>query len=327
LTILTNPPGSNVLIDNQSKGSTDANGALTIRGLKAGTYTVTIRKPNFEDENRAVEVVAGKKQTAEFVLSPAPGRLRVVSTVADAKIEVNGLAYPNGTDMPLTPGVYRISIAKLGYRTATREIAIVSGKSESLTITPEKLPFEEMKAQAIKSLNERNFDMALSLGREMLSTHPETPEVNLIVAYGYYFKGNYNDSIPYFTKELSLNGETLFKVRHRHNRYETMCLGNITLTKTTFAFKSDTHFDHDFKVTYDRFKEMLVEPGAEGVLHLKVRIPKSGGRKGEDEKDQNFYVQEAETPAATYGCSNCRVRMDVIRLLMHWARNQALGGR
>jgi tetratricopeptide (TPR) repeat protein len=297
---------------------------LTIKGLKAGAYTVTIRKPNFHDESRVIEVAAGKKHTAEFVLSPMPGNLSVTSSVSGAQIEIDQITFRDNAQLTLSPGLHKLSISKLGYRTTNRDFSIASAQTLNLTITLEKLPFEEMMTLSTKSYSEHRFNETIELTRDILLTHPNVPQVHYLLAYSYYITGNYDGALEHFTKVLSLGEKNVFLVKHRHGR--VMCMGTITMSKTTFAFKSENIFGHDFEVPYTNFKESILDVQSGGFLHTKVRIPKSDGKKGEDEKDYNFYVREAESPSSIIGCSNCQARMEIIRRLMLWARGDSTGG-
>ncbi len=323
LIVMTNPPGSTVLLNGKPRGVTDSTGAMSVLGLKPGRYTLTIQKPNHRDEQRTITLIGVSNQTETFFLTPLPGRLTVTPTVTGATIEVSNLGtFPDRiADMSLAPSSYQITVSKPGYRAVTREVTISPGQPFVLPVTLEKLTLDEMMKLAIKSFTEGKYSEAIELSKEVLSSNPNLPQPHYLIALSLYVTGNYNDAFSYFTKVISLGGKDVFKVRHRHNAFE-LCTGMITLTKTTFAFQSSDAFGHDFEVPYDKFKEFYVEIGSEGVLHTKVRIPKPAGRKGEDEKDYNFYVPEALTPASIISCANCRERMEVIKQLMLWVRRQ-----
>lgn len=324
LTVSTQPE-SLILLDGQSRGFTDSAGNLSLRQLKPGSHALVVRKTNYQDVQRTISLIGGENQVQTITLTPLDGHLTITANIHGAVIEVNGMTFNDSVmNLSLAPGPYRINVSKPGYRTITRDINVNPGESPSFPIMLEPMSLDEMMAQAIERFGRGKFNETIEMAGSILAAHPDVPQAHYLLAYSYYRIGNYPESFPHFMKTISLNGKDVFSVRHRHNLAE-MCSGTITLTKTTFAFQSESSFGHDFEVPYDKFKEFYVEAGSDGVLHTKVRIPKGAGRKGEDEKDYNFYVPEAITPLSIIGCRDCRQRMELVNQLMLWARKQASG--
>jgi hypothetical protein len=324
LTINSTISNCQVLLNNQSRGVTNESGVLTLRALKPGPYRLLLRKTGYRDEERPVTLSPGPNMQS-FSLASLPGSLIVVPNLAGASIVIRNFGeYRERINMELPPGSYEILVSKPGYRTVTRGVTIKAAEAFNLPVTLEKLSLDEAMKEATKSFIERDYVQTINLSREIISSYPNVPQAYYLLALSFYLTGNYNDALSNYIKVISLDGKGVFQVRHRHNLYE-MCTGTITLTKTTFTFQSSNAFGHDFTIPYGKFKEFYVEASSDGVLHTKVRIPKPGGRKGEDEKDYNFYVPEALTPTSTIGCSNCRERMEVINQLLLWAQRQTSG--
>lgn len=322
-------PASSVLLNGQARGTTDANGQLTLKGLKAGLYRLSVRKPHYQNEERSLILLAGQNRTENLALIPLPVAVNVSTNQPGTKIIIKDIGeYSESVSgLQLRPGVYQIVASKPGYRTITRSLTLMPGQPSTLPLTLEAMTVEEMIASGKEFFEQRNYTDAIALFRAVLVSQPNNAAVNRLLGWSYYATGSYAESANYFAKTISLNEQVIFPVRHRHNQLWETCLGTITLGKGTFAFKSQTAYvaGHDFEIPYSKFKEFYLRAGAEGELHTKVRIPKPDGKKGENEKDYNFYVPEADTRSSLIMCANCQQRMQIINQLMLESSRQAAG--
>ena len=70
LTVIATPPGSEVLVDNASAGTTDSSGRLETEPLTPGAHTVLVRDDGYRDWKQTVDVKAATR--LEVTLSAAP---------------------------------------------------------------------------------------------------------------------------------------------------------------------------------------------------------------------------------------------------------------
>jgi len=318
LVVRSTPGECQVVIDGQVRGTTSAAGVLVVRNI-VGARKVIVRKQNYHAEERVVTVLPSGSVT-NFFLSPLPGKLNVSVNVDDAQIVIGNSGTYTGkvADLELAPGSYDVEVSKPGYRRQSKTIVLSAGFPYSWPVTLEKMTVEQMLAAGEESLSRGQVNEAVATFHAALEEQPNNPRLIKLVGLAYFRSGNFDWSERYFANAISLGESVVFKVRHRHSPL-LMCSGTITLSKKGFAFKSDSAYieGHDFEITYDKFKEYFVaDDVVEGArLHTKARVPKTRGRKGEDEKDNNFYV--AETAQPTYRvCGDCVPRLNVIFNLM-----------
>jgi tetratricopeptide (TPR) repeat protein len=297
------------------RGTTNDLGLLVLRPVKPGKYKLTIRKVDYRDEEKAI-LVLPSGHTESITLEALPAHLNVTSSTPGARISILNVGeYTDRVmNLELAPGAYGIEITKPGYRTFTKRIVLAAAAPFFLPVTLEKMSMEEMISTAQQKIDSRKFVDAISLFNVVLSEQPGNIKVYKDLGRAYYLSGNYEQSVSYYAKALSAGDTLSFKVRHRH-RLAEMCSGTLTVNSKTFAFKSDDGYKegHDFEIPYSKFKEYTLVDDIEGVrLHTKARIPKSAGRKGEDEKDNNFYTPETSKPINFEPCADCAQRLRVI---------------
>jgi tetratricopeptide (TPR) repeat protein len=288
---------------------------LVLKPVKPGKYKLRLRKVDYRDEEKAI-LILPSGHTESITLAALPAHLNVTSSTPGSRISVPNIGeYTDKVvNLELAPGAYAIEVTKPGYRSFMKRIVLAAGAPFFLPVTLEKMSVEEMISTAQQKIEGRRFADAISLFNVVLSEQPGNIKIYKDLGRAYYLSGSYEQSISYYAKALS-GGDTLsFKVRHRHRLVE-MCSGTLTVNSKTFAFKSDDGYKegHDFEIPYSKFKEYTLLDDIEGIrLHTKARIPKAGGRKGEDEKDNNFYTPETSQPINFERCGDCAQRLRVI---------------
>ncbi len=137
LTVQSEPPGAEVIINGQSAGTTPINGKV----LPQGEYSITVRRRGFRAEERALTVVGGKT----YVLSPrlTPGSdedpaLKVQPGMIDVSAPQRGLmVFVDGEPVATTPvgqlevpaGLHTISVEGKGFPTYEERVEVVSGQT------------------------------------------------------------------------------------------------------------------------------------------------------------------------------------------------------
>lgn len=123
-------------------------GVVKLNGLKPGSYHIVVRKPDFRDNMQDVEIFADRSNVFSVVLTPLPAKLTVSPPIGDAEVELFNLdtgafagRYLNQlSQVELSPGRYRVTTSKSGYRPSTREVTLRAGESIYLEPLLESLP-------------------------------------------------------------------------------------------------------------------------------------------------------------------------------------------
>lgn len=130
LQITNAPQNAQIFINGSSVGN--GNGRIT---LPAGQYSVRIAAPGFQDFNQTVNVQGGQVTTVQANLQPVSGTLVVRSSVANARVFINGndvgtigsdgvLSIPN-----LPAGNHELTIVAAGFRTQVQQFSISAGQT------------------------------------------------------------------------------------------------------------------------------------------------------------------------------------------------------
>lgn len=113
LTIVTQPGGAQVYLNDELKGTTDNEGVLVFSELPAGTYRLRLSLAGYQEWKREIKLELEEKRTLEVALlpvaptpeGPAPLTLeQVVKLLAGgvAPARVTALVIERGVDFPLT---------------------------------------------------------------------------------------------------------------------------------------------------------------------------------------------------------------------------------
>ena len=135
LAVESDPAGADVYIAGAKVGQTPY---LDPR-IAEGTYLVSVAKPlYFPIENRTVRITAERETRKSYALQPDFGRLLVETEPTGALIRItdrNGETVhsaPSPLKVMLTPGRYRLEIAKKGYESLDFDATIARGESQRI---------------------------------------------------------------------------------------------------------------------------------------------------------------------------------------------------
>ncbi len=140
LTVNTTPPGAKIILDNQDIGFTTP---CTIKNLKPGKYTVTLKKENYETVSKEVEIKEGKTATISVNLRKREkfGYISVVTNPAGAEIIIDGT--DKGVKTPnmvkIKPGEHTLTLRKTGYHSHSVKVNVEAGKTLKLTMSLQKV--------------------------------------------------------------------------------------------------------------------------------------------------------------------------------------------
>jgi len=140
LSILTEPSGANVYIDNIIKGQAP----LDLMNLPVRDYIIRLELKDYQIIERRISVQYGENTTQKFDLEPLPGKLSLFTTPSMAKININGRNYTSGSNgiasIELPVGRYTLKVTKDGYEPMQREVSIKPNDLGTLDINLKRLP-------------------------------------------------------------------------------------------------------------------------------------------------------------------------------------------
>ena len=140
LSILSEPIGATVYLDNFVKGETP----LDILELPVKDYMIRLELKDYQMLERRVTVQYAENTTQKYSLDPLPGKLNVFTSPARATIIIGGERYTSSSSgiatIELPVGQYRIEISKDGYEPLEKQVSIQPNDLGTLDINLKKLP-------------------------------------------------------------------------------------------------------------------------------------------------------------------------------------------
>ena len=140
LSILSEPIGATVYLDNFVKGETP----LDIPELPVKDYMIRLELKDYQMLERRFTVQYAENTTQKYSLDPLPGKLNVFTSPARATIIIGGERYTSSSSgiatIELPVGQYRIEISKDGYEPLEKQVSIKPNDLGTLDINLKKLP-------------------------------------------------------------------------------------------------------------------------------------------------------------------------------------------
>ena len=141
LTIQGGAPGTAVFVDQNSVGTIQPDGTLSVSNVNPGDHTVELRKDRFKTRQVKKHFVAGATislAAGEAALEAAPGLLKITFTPADAKVAVvkgDQLTVVNsGASLNLAAGTYTLTARTADRFTRSATLEVVAGQSRNLDL-------------------------------------------------------------------------------------------------------------------------------------------------------------------------------------------------
>jgi hypothetical protein len=140
LTILSEPVGAMVYLDNVQKGLTPCN----INDLPIRDYIVELTLKDYQKITKRVTVQYGENTTQKISLEPLPGKLNLFTNPVESTITVNNKKYKSNSggilSIEIPVGRYDIRASKKGYEDSRKNIYVKANSIETIDIFLKKLP-------------------------------------------------------------------------------------------------------------------------------------------------------------------------------------------
>jgi hypothetical protein len=133
--LTSNVDGATVNVDGTDVGTTPMNSAVP---LTAGTHALELRATGYESIRISISIAGREELSLELTMRTAldrRGMLRVISTIANVEITVDGQSAgrtPLASTIPLVAGAHTVRASRAGYRTQERQVAIEDGAEMEL---------------------------------------------------------------------------------------------------------------------------------------------------------------------------------------------------
>ena len=167
LTILTEPSGAIVYLNEQAQGNTP----LDIPGIKVGDVLVTVRLDNYEEITQRVTVEYRENNTKKFNLKPLPGTINLIVSPSRAEITINKKKYrPNSSgiaSIQLATGSHKIEFSANGYEFQEKTISLGANEKKTLEVTMKKRPagISSNPDMGFLTINTVNIDAKVKISR------------------------------------------------------------------------------------------------------------------------------------------------------------------
>ena len=140
LTVLTEPIGATVFLNDVAKGKTPHD----IPGLAIGDYVVTVSLDNYEDVTQRVTVEYNENTTQKFDLKPLPGTITIIVSPTRTDVSINRKKYKASssgfTTVELPAGTHRINFTLSGYEPQEKVVTLGANEKTTLEVNMKKRP-------------------------------------------------------------------------------------------------------------------------------------------------------------------------------------------
>ena len=203
ITVVTEPPGAQLLVDDTDSGQTP-----TTLQLLSGKHRLMLKKELYGDKEQTIEVQAGAEQSIAVKLELLPGRLAVTSIPSGAAVKADG-QYRGATpvELELPSGIgHRIELSAPGYVAAQRQVELSPGQTQELA-----LELAQERGDIYLSVTPPDARLALN-GKQIDTVQgrlslPAAPQKLVVTAPGYRSVTRTFTPKPGFSQQISIDLE------------------------------------------------------------------------------------------------------------------------
>lgn len=214
-------PASQVTLDGQDRGVTDAQGRFIIPDLPIGDHILAVQKPGFQPFQSKVTLAAREHKLASAPLAWAGGFLTLQISPPDATVSIPELGkFPKPlSDFPCPPGNYSITVTRAGMKPESRPVVVSAGQHLSVEIKlnpdPDFARNQIQHARALLAGGDKGGTRATAL--ELLAVSPDNAEARGLVAETYWQERDYGHFITSGLEAVQHGGTVTVSLMHADN--------------------------------------------------------------------------------------------------------------
>lgn len=304
LRLRTTPPQCEILIDGQTKGQSDAQGAFSLQ-VTDSALKIEARKEGYLSVTKGLQLEPGKSEPEiALTLNPIPAMLMVSANLDNAQVRVDQQTERRAVneEIALTAGRHQLIVEALGHKPVTLEINLPPGAKEKKSVKLNRLPLAELAQQAEAAYRSRAYASVLKLCGYMFEADAASPIAHRLAGLARLAEQNYGAAEPHLARALA-GGETISLPVRRHlresfdpNRGHDVCQAVLVLSKTEVEFRGLQVATEDFKVPYSQAQMLRLETRGRGdlALALSAKVMVAEGRR----RDYSFFSPDKEISLA-----------------------------
>jgi len=310
LNIRVNEPESEIFLANeegnifegQDSALTDESGVLEIDEVAVGSYTMTVRKTGFFDEERKIFVAGGRMNSVSVVLRPASAFLSVATNVPGASVEVDGIGeYENGFEnLFVQPGNYRVSVYKKGYRSETRAVSLAAaGQRERLTFDLTPLNASALLSSAESDIQTGDRVSAMRKAKQVLGVEPENPTANMLAGLAAFESANPSSGIYLLRRAVGYGAVVSLDARvfNKEKNDSQLIAGKLIFTRHALQFQTANRSELNFTVAMSAEIELFEKIDESGITYINLKARGTFNGKN-DKRTVRIYPASAAVKAS-----------------------------
>jgi len=250
--VMSDTAGARAYIDSIDKGPVP----VDIKDIKTGEHIIQIKAPGFKTHEEIVSVTPGSSKTVKHELEadvPADsGTLKIISTVPDADVFIDGVAVGKAQEVRKPAGEYLVQVRKGGYKQFEQKVKVEPGKPTVVTADLKmvgKLRILSNPAGAMVMIN------GFQVGKTPVETEVETGDTILRIempgfnAYEETIKVEGGDRTQTISRELAIAGKSEAELEHEQKGLSSFGARTLPRGRSTVDFDAGYPYYLNTRIT------------------------------------------------------------------------------
>lgn len=233
------PPGSEILVANQTVKTVTTSAGLKVTGLSEGAHRVIVRSAGYQGVEKQVQLRAGETTRLELTLRAKPATLIVAESRRGLSVEVDGRS-TRDRRLELSPGPHELKFSCPVCTPHSETVVVQPGEERViepvLQTDPEAI--RALRSEMTSALERGDATEAGTAATVLLEYLPDDPEVLVTAAQGFFLNDDKASFIPAALGVLARGGELRLPVRHRDVLMEGSLEDSfLVISASTIAFE------------------------------------------------------------------------------------------